>query len=156
MTPFARAAAGALTAAALFASSASAEELIDGTDPAVILNVATGFGSASLSKDDLGDPLIEGRMNGLLYYVFFYGCKDGGACSAIQFSASFEDAEVEFYKINAWNSGKRFGTAFFDEDGDVGLQYDLNLAYGVSRGNLDDTFDYWRVVMGEFRSHLGW
>lgn len=153
---FAQSAAVAVAAAIFLSGPADAADLIDATDPGAIRDIASGFGSAKLSKDDLGDPLIEGRMEGLLYYVFFYGCQDGERCSAIQFSASFEDAEVDFEKMNAWNSGKRFGSAFLDEDGDAALQYDLNLAYGVSRDNLDDTFDYWKVVMGEFKTHLGW
>jgi hypothetical protein len=130
--------------------------LIDGSDPAVIENIASGYGSAALAKDDYGDPLIEGRINGLLYYVFFYGCEENKNCNAIQFSASFEDPKTDLGGVNEWNRNKRFGTASIDEDGDVSLQYDLNLAYGVSRANLDDTFDYWRTVLAEFEDHLGW
>ncbi len=150
-------AAGALVATArVSVPIASAEELIDGTDPEAIRNLASGYGSATLSKDDLGDPMIEGRIDGLLYFVLFYGCDNGKSCNAIQFSTAFEGAEADMEKINAWNRDKRFSAAFLDEEGDVGLEYDVNLAYGVSRSNLDDTFDYWRLVLEEFKSHIDW
>ena len=101
--------------------------------------------------------MIEGRMEGLLYYVFFYGCEAGLNCSSIQFSVSFEDTGIGAARVNEWNAGKRFGSAFLDGNGsDVTLHYDLNLAYGVSHRNLDDTFDYWRTVLIEFEEFLGW
>jgi len=149
-------AAGALLAVMMLAAPAAAEDLVDGKDPEVILNIASGYGSASLSKDDYGDPLIEGRINGLLYYVFFYDCKENKDCTSIQFSATFDNPEITVDGINRWNKEKRFSSAYLDPDGDAVLQYDLNLAFGVSRGNLDDTFDYWRTVLGEFHDHLGW
>lgn len=148
--------AGALFAIALLAAPASAEDLVDGSDPETIVNIASGYGSASLTKDDYGDPMIEGRINGLLYYVLFYGCEDAKNCTAVQFTATFEHPDLDLAKVNKWNETKRFSAAYLEEDGDATLQYDLNLAYGVSRRNLDDTFDYWRTVMGEFAAYLGW
>ena len=156
MKRFAQRAGGAFFAMSVLAAPAVAEDLVDGSDPAVIENIASGYGSSSLTADDYGDPMIEGRINGLLYYVFFYGCEENKNCTAIQFSATFEKPEIDLAVVNEWNDNKRFGTAALEKDGDVSLQYDLNLAHGVSRANLDDTFDYWRTVLGEFKDHLGW
>ncbi|MEX8499589.1 YbjN domain-containing protein, partial [Leptothrix ochracea] len=36
-------------------------------------------------------------------------------------------------------------------DGDPVLQMSVNLDHGVSRKNLEDTFDWWAKIVPEFR-----
>ncbi|MDX5403520.1 MAG: YbjN domain-containing protein [Rhodobacterales bacterium] len=59
----------------------SATDLLDGSDPDAILSIAQGYGSAMLDVDSVGDPMIEGRIGGQAYTVFFYGCENGAGCS---------------------------------------------------------------------------
>lgn len=56
----------------LFANGlAHAAKMIDGSNPAEILNIAKGFGSASLDTDDDGAPMINGRMDGNRFVIHF-------------------------------------------------------------------------------------
>ena len=52
---------------------ACADEIVSAQEQEAILNVAKGFGSASLDKDSDGDPMIVGRVEGTKYVIFFYG-----------------------------------------------------------------------------------
>lgn len=136
------------------ASPASAQN-VDATDPDVILSVARGFGDATLGTDSQGDPQIKGRMEGTSYVVFFYGCNDSGKqCGEIQFYAGWTGQNVTRDRLNEWNRDTRYAKAYIDRDGDPVIEYDANLKFGVSRKNLEDTFDWWRVVMGEFRKSV--
>lgn len=128
--------------------------LVDGTQPEEVLVIAKGFGLAELEKDDEGDPMITGRMQGIKYGVNFYGCVDNKACSTIQMTAFFDGEGVSVRNVNTWNTETRFGKAYIDEDGDAAIEMNVNLGYGVSRKNLEDTFDWWMLVLKEFTEFL--
>ncbi|MCF3934664.1 YbjN domain-containing protein [Acuticoccus sp. M5D2P5] len=153
-TASSRAARAALTAlAAVAATGAAAEDLIDAHDPEAVAHVARGYGSAFIETDEYGDPLIRGRMDGTVYLIYFYGCTDNAACRSIQLRALYpSDADLD--TLNQWNRSYRFSVAYRHGGGDVALQYDVNLAYGVTPRNLDDTFDWWRGTMREFATYL--
>lgn len=144
----------AVTAAALAgppnAKLAYAEDLVSAEDPNAILEIARGFGSAELAKDEDGDPMITGRTRGTRYAIYFYQCTDGQACENIQFSAAWSGYRVSADQLHAWNRDMLFGKAYLDEVGDPVLEMAVNLKYGVTRKNLDDTFDWWKVVLQEF------
>ncbi len=53
-------------------------------------------------------------------------------------------------KINAWNTNRRYGTAYIDKDGDPGLKMTTNIDYGVSKKNLVDSFSWWSKAMKAF------
>lgn len=126
-------------------------ETVDATDPNKILEIAKGFGSAELSNDDHGDPLIQGRMEGQKYQIIFYDCENGKKCTTITFDAAWENSsEVDLEKVNDWNQNKRFGRAFLDADGDPALDWDVNLKHGVEKRNLDNTFNIWKDIMQEY------
>lgn|GEM_PF-1174088 len=128
--------------------------LVDASRPEAVLEIAKGFGLADLDKTEEGTPVIEGRMNGIKYGVHFYGCVENKACTNIQMYSFFEGKRVSLATINAWNAKTRFGKAYIDKDGDVALELSVNLDYGVSRKNLEDTFDWWMLVLGEFQRYL--
>ncbi len=132
----------------------NAADLLDGSDPAAILRIAEGYGSAMLDKDSVGDPMIEGRIDGQSYTVFFYGCEGGVGCSSIQFTTYFAGVRPDAAVVSDWNDENRFGTLYLDGDGDLAIDLDVNLFGGVTRKNLDDTFDWWRVVLEEVRADL--
>ena len=131
-------------------SLAQAQAGFDAGSPAQVLELAKGYGSATLTVDSDGDPRIEGRMEGRQYTVIFYDCKGGKACASLQFAWAIERQGVSLERLNEWNRTKRFGKAFLDKDGDPRVEMDVNVAYGVTRKNLDDSFDYWRVVVTSF------
>jgi hypothetical protein len=147
---------GALLLLALPASglAQSAGDLVDGSDPDTILEIAKGYGSAVLDVDGVGDPKISGRMAGQAYSVFFYGCTEGKNCSSIQFTTYFAGQRPDAVTVSQWNDENRFGTLYLDKDGDLAVDMDVNLFGGVTRKNLDDTFDWWRVVLDEVKTDL--
>lgn len=133
----------------------SADDILDGSDPGAILEIARGYGSAMLDVDGVGDPKISGRIGGQPYDVFFYGCDDGGQnCMSLQFTTWYVGTRPTAEVVTKWNDENRFGTAYLDRDGDLAIDMDVNLFGGVTRRNLDDTFDWWRVVLEEVRADL--
>ena len=143
-----------LLAASLSVASVQAEPLVDATNPDTLVQLVRGFGSATLEKDDYGDPLITGRINGSKYGVYFYGCEDGRDCNDVQFSAAWAGYDVSMNRINEWNKTKRYGKAYLDDDGDPNIELIVNLKYGVSRDNFDDTIDWWMLTMNEFEKYI--
>lgn len=138
----------------LLASATYADNIISAENPDAILNIAMGYGSATLTKDSSNDPMITGRIDGTRYGIFFYGCSDGKECDDIQFSASWGGVKVLMDEINAWNRDKRFGKAYIDKDGDPALEMSVNLDYGVTQRNLDDTFNWWTTALREFKKEV--
>ena len=67
-------------------------------------------------------------------------------------SGSKSDSRAE--RMNAWNLGKRFTKAYTDGKGDPAIEMDVNLAGGVTRRNLEETFSLWTFSMGKFKESL--
>lgn len=135
----------------LFANGlAHAAKMIDGSNPAEILNIAKGFGSASLDTDDDGAPMINGRMDGNRFVIHFFGCTKGTDCGVILFRAGWVSAAVDWAKLNEWNANKFVGKAYLDDENDPIIEFTVILEGGVSAENLEDIFEYWRIVLDDF------
>lgn len=144
-----------LSTLALAPAASGAQALLDASDPEAIANIARGYGAVEVTSDAVGDPMLRGRMDGTQYLVLFYGCENGRNCTNIQFRAAWVNTgAVTQNTILAWNRDNRFGKATLDAENDPVIQWDVNLFGGVSRANLDDTFDWWRVVLDGFADHL--
>lgn len=141
----------------LFATAlgAEAQDLVQADNPAKILEIARGFGSAELESEADGTPIIRGRLEGARYSIFFFGCENGKDCGSIQFWTYAAAPENALEVINAWNRDFRFGKAYLDKTGDVTIEMDVNLWGGVSVKNLDDTFDWWRSVIRRMNDDFG-
>jgi len=140
---------------ALASSVALGGELIGAGKPEFVLAAANRVGEAELGRDGLSDPLIRGRVGDWPYFVYFYGCKAGRDCTNLMFSARWESDHFTDKSMGDWNRKKRFGKAYLDPDGNPALELNVNLFGGVSRENLDDTFDWWSLIMGEFAEFYG-
>jgi hypothetical protein len=142
-----------LVALATFLAPARAQSLVKPTDIDTIIELARGFGSATIEKGDT--TYVKGRIEGTVYAIFFYDCDTEGAdCKSIQFYASWEDAGVEADAINGWNRDRRFAKAYLDGENDPVLEMDVNLRHGVPRANLEDTIDWWRISLEKFKSDV--
>ena len=135
----------------LLAFNAHGQTLIFASNPQAILQVAQSFGDAQLDKDREGDPKIVGNLEGTSYQILFFGCTNHTHCDNIEFQASWTDTKATIQQINHWNRIRRFGKAYLDSANDPMVEMDVNLDYGVSRKNLEDTFDYWRKVLRSFK-----
>ncbi len=144
----------ALTAMLGGLPTAHANNLIDAKSPEVILDIAKGFGSAELSKDKVGDPKITGRIDGVAYTLFFYGCKNGRNCEDVQFEAGWAGNAPNLARINEWNRTKRYGNAYLDAEGDACLKMTANIQFGVTRRNVEDHFAWWKAVSTSFRKYI--
>lgn len=133
---------------------AAEDALVSAADPEAVREIVSGWGSANLTTTKDGSPRISGRMEGVLYTVRFFGCRRGASCQQIVFSSGFSETGADSELINAWNRDQLFGRAFLTEGGDAVIEMPVNLRFGVSKENLDDTVDLWRVTLAEFRAHV--
>ena len=133
--------------------AAGGVKLITANDLDAILNLAKGYGSASLTKDNEGDPKIQGKIDGLNYGIYFFDCKQGASCGSILFNIGWtqEVKKVSLEETNAWNQRKRYAHAFLDKDGDVALQMDVMMKPGMTEENLDMYFQLWNQIIMEFQ-----
>jgi hypothetical protein len=117
-------------------------------DPGVVLEIAKGYGSASLGKDNDGDPKVTGTMEGVKYTILFYGCNAGRNCKSITFVAYWKNfSTLTLEKVNRYNRDRRFGRAYIDKDGDLTLDMDVELEYRMSRRNLEEAFADWKLSL---------
>jgi hypothetical protein len=136
-------------------AGASGQETIDGSNADEILNIARGYGSATLTTQDNGDPRLDGKIDGVQYYVLFRNCTNNTACEDLNFYAGFLDNKPTLEAINAWNRDKRFAYAYLDFDLDASIVYDVNIEYGVTPKNLDATFSIWSHVLNQYADYIG-
>lgn len=130
--------------------------LIDGNSVDDILNLARGYGSATLGKQDSGEPKIFGKIEGQPYTIYFSSCdktthKD---CQDLDFYAGYLDIKPSSDRINDWNRNTRFARAYLDGDGDAGMDMDVNLEHGVSSGNLNSTLSLWAQLVKKFTAYV--
>lgn len=126
-------------------------------DAEVIRLIMADFGlPATITTDGEGDPMVESRIDGTHYSVYFYQCET--TCASIQFSAGFDlDNPMPLEMVNQWNRDKRFGKLYLDSTGDPFIEMDIGLAgEGIGRRNFEDALDTWRIVLSDFRSFIDW
>lgn len=133
------------------AHAALSEDVLLHPQPDLILDVAKGFGSAELTEDSSGDPMIRGRMQGLKYVVFFYGCKDGANCRSIQFSAGYTD-DFAVERANEWNLKYRWIRAYAKEGSN--FKMDVDFAGGITKANVEAQFATWESFVGDIKDFV--
>lgn len=146
-----------LTALAVSVPAVTAEQkIITAQDPDAILNVARGYGMANLTRDNQGDPAIEGRMDGKPYNIFFYGCTDGADCQSLQFETGWDEGaeKISLDTINEWNRRKLFVQSYKNKDGYIRLQMSMILRYGVTEKNLEAYFGVWASSIVDFQNEI--
>ena len=138
------------------AGQAVAAELISGNDVESIFDLAKGFGNATLDKDKQGDPKIIGRIDGMNYGIYFFGCEENKNCDSILFATGWtkDVKKVSLAEVNRWNQKKRFGQAFLDADDDAALQMSVHLSPGMPANNLEAYFQRWQSLMNSFRNEV--
>ncbi|GAB4267914.1 MAG: hypothetical protein Kow0013_18270 [Pararhodobacter sp.] len=129
--------------------------IITGNDIDRIREIAGAYGPAE-RRDGAEGPWIRGEIDGIVYSITFLNCDDMQAnCSTVQFRAWWEtDGQIPVEAMNQWNRDRRFSAAYIDEEGDATIEWDVNLAGGVTAVNFDDNVQWWRAVMVQFRDQV--
>ena len=136
---------------------AADQSVIMASDPGSIVDIARGYGSAALSADDNGDPLIKGRIDGLAYSIYFYDCENHVKCKSVQLYAGFEvSPKPDFKRLNEWNQTKRWSKAYANKAGDPGIEYDVSMLHGIPRDTLDEVFSLWGGLIKDFGTFIGY
>ena len=136
-------------------AAVAASGQIDGSGVNDILNLMRGYGSATLGTQDNGDPKIAGKIEGQPYSMYFSNCTNNKDCEDIDLYAGYLGIKPSLDKLNAWNRDTRFGRAYLDNDGDAGIDMDINLVHGVSADNLDSTLSIWAQLVKKYTAYVG-
>ena len=130
---------------------AQGSRIIDATTPDSVAEIARRYGSADQATDALGDPMVQAQLSSGVYYdIYFYGCTNAANCRNLQFVATWDYKGASADEVMRWNREKRFGKAYLNDEGNLVVEMNVNIDYGVTDRNFDDTIDWWRVVVDEF------
>ena len=148
----------AACAATLPAAGAVAEQagMLYASDPEAIAALIRDEGyKAQVGVDGVGDPKITSAIDGSNYTILFYGCTEGANCDSVQFRAGWRmDGGVTLEVLDDWNTTKRFGKAYRDDEDDPNLEMNLTMVGGVTRENFLETLDWWGIAVRGFKAHL--
>ena len=142
---------GLALAGSVSAARAEDAEILQQPEPATILEIAKGFGSARMGKDDNGDPMIAGRIEGVKYLIYFYGCEDHANCKSLQFSTGYTDP-LTADQANAWNSKYRWVKAYSGDGSN--FKMDVSFAGGITRANLEEQFSNWDSMSNNIKDFV--
>ncbi|MBZ9819590.1 YbjN domain-containing protein [Mesorhizobium sp. CA4] len=142
---------GLALVAAVSAARAEDAEILQSPEPAAILDVAKGFGSARMGRDDNGDPMISGRVEGVKYVIYFYGCEDHENCKSLQFSTGYTDP-LTADQANAWNAKYRWVKAYSGDGSN--FKMDVSFAGGITKANLEEQFSNWNAMAANIKNFL--
>jgi len=147
-----------LVLAAGMATSASAGTLL-ASDPQTFMTYFFDEGiPAQLTKDGVGDPLIEIRKDGEKFSLFFYDCTDNAACLAVQFYSGYKTNDpVSLETINQWNTDRRFVRAYLTDEGASRIEMDIATGWeGVSSRDFGELFSLWMESISLFEERIDW
>jgi Putative bacterial sensory transduction regulator len=132
--------------------------MVDATSPEALVGLLQQAGyRASLTEDNVGDPMIESSAAGVDFSIYFYGCTNAKNCQSLQFSSGYDlERGTSFQAMNDWNSTQRFGYAYLDNESDPFVNMDVNMAYGISTDGFFDTLAIWEQVLSDFHTHIDW
>lgn len=147
-----------LAAAALMMTApvtAEAQAIFAGT-PQAVIQAALPYGPITMGQPDgEGRPFLEGETDGLLYNVLMYGCNEFQVCEAVQLYATFEpSAETPRNVLNEWNQGRLYGTAYTFDDGTIVVSYVINIDFGVTQTNFEDSIDIFSILLSDFADRV--
>lgn len=150
-TLFASSALALMLAAPAMAQS-SLSGMITGNDLDRIQEIAGAYGTIERRQDEDG-IWLRGDMDGIVYTISFLNCNDaGGDCSTVQFRAWWESNGAHSMEaMNQWNRDRRFSAAYLDSRDNATIEWDVNLAGGVTAVNFDDSVQWWQAVVRQFR-----
>ena len=150
--------AAAAVAAFAFASTAQAADVMESVAGQDLVNIMQEVGyTATLGTDNQGDPMVQGTIQNVGYTLYFYRCDQSSPkkCLDLQFHAEFSFGQpATLDQVNAYNTNNRFGQAFIDAAGNVGLDMSSTVQGGVTRQNIKEVIDWWKTALTSFEQKL--
>ncbi|MGE4291933.1 MAG: YbjN domain-containing protein [Desulfovibrio sp.] len=142
---------------ALSPLQSNAQTLYDGISGQEMQRIMQTMGyTTELTKDATGDPLINSTDGALSFQVFFYKCSNN-VCDAVQFYSGFsQEKNPSQSDINSWNTHKRFGRAYLDNEGNSRVEMDALATGGVSEQYIRNLLGTWKTVLEEYAKHINW
>jgi hypothetical protein len=146
-----------LAGALALAQAASAETI--GAVTADELEAAlseAGLGPTMLEDAATGAPVANGRAGEFSFFVRALECSGKpAACENLVFFANFDlgrsATASDFRIVNDFNDGQVFGRAYvLENQGQVGVDYVIELGGGVSEEHLSKNISRWADVISAF------
>jgi hypothetical protein len=120
---------------------------------------AKGYTATPGGLDTDGPWVDSVSKGGFNFTVNFYGCTTGKVkeCNRLQFRATFTRKSPENDDLmTKYDQNWVFGKAYTNTDGDMVLEYPINLTGGVTIDNLVDNLLLWEDVLGDYTTEINW
>lgn len=116
-----------------------------------IFEIAAAYGPLERRSDEDG-RWFRGEIDSVVYTISFLNCDDANNnCTSLQFRAWWESNGAHTLEaVNQWNIDRRFSAAYLDARGNATIEWDVNLAGGITAVNFDDNMQWWDVVLRQF------
>lgn len=62
---------------------------------------------------------------------------------------------MTLHDVNSWNKGKRFGSAYLDDENDPCIQYDVDFEVGAASEAIGNAIEVWAAVLPHFKTYIG-
>lgn len=139
-------------------AAASAQQIYESVTGDDLVEILTEVGyTAELGVDNVGEPMINGQIEGVAYTLFFYRCNDETPkqCLDLQFNSEFAfQKPVTLEMVNAYNTNNRFGQAYIDKDGRTSLDMSVTVQGGLTRQAIKENIDWWKVALTSFEEKI--
>ena len=129
---------------------------VSAADPDGLLAALRSMGhEVRRETDSAGAPLIQARVNGIAYSVWFYGCDGTVDCTGLNFSAGFDLVNgSDFREMNGWNRSKLVGRGFLNDELDPYIDHFVVTMDGIPMPVFERVVERWSLALNEFREHI--
>lgn len=123
------------------------------TPPIAAQEVVSEVSTDQLQKmlESMGYEVEQPKENVLQFAIEGHTALLINGKTDIQFYSYFKkQKKVDLKKVNEWNATKRFSRAYLDQDGDVVIEWDLDLEGGTTAGALKESIRTYRLGVMAF------
>ena len=110
---------------------------------------------AEIHTDDGGkEVIITSKVSDVNYDIYFYGCVRD-RCASVEFLAGWTPADtITLAELNAWNAKRRYAFGYRDDEGNLWVQIDIDLAPGGSWELFDASLSRWGGQVASYKSFI--
>ena len=109
---------------------------------------------AEIVRRENNRPYVRTGLSGRRVAVYLYDCNPEG-CRSVQYSAIFtKDPRFTVALSNDWNARKRFVKTYIDADGDLVVEWDVDMDGGVTQDFVTRSILTFERFLGQFDSFV--